>query len=274
MVCENIKYPYIIFKLANSFYCVNSSHVSTIVQLPHLDKIPAAPANVAGMFRYRDRVIQVLDLRITFGFKSMAEEYHEFEDMIEARKQDHIRWVNELERAVMAGEKFTLGKDPHQCAFGQWYDRFTSENSMINFHLRKIDEPHQKLHAAAHEIENCQGGSDGVCQAGECQRAILDQVKNHYMPAVLQLLDETKNVFQNSMYREMVLLLDGTKWGIAVDEIIGVEELTVIDQREKNLVGQTSFVLNVLERDKQDGLIFELNIDALSGKMKEYEKLL
>ena len=90
----------------------------------------------------------------------------------------------------------------------------------------------------------------------------------------MKLLDETKDVFRSSVYKEMVLLLDGTKWGIVVDEIISVENLTVIEQKENHVVGQTSFIRNVLEREKQDGLIFELNIDALTNHMMGYKKAL
>ena len=102
----------------------------------------------------------------------------------------------------------------------------------------------------------------------------LEDVKQNYMPAILKLLDETKDVFRSSVYKEMVLLLDGTKWGIVVDEIISVENLTVIEQKENHVVGQTSFIRNVLEREKQDGLIFELNIDALTNHMMGYKKAL
>ena len=66
----------------------------------------------------------------------------------------------------------------------------------------------------------------------KCRNHILEDVKQNYMPAILKLLDETKDVFRSSVYKEMVLLLDGTKWGIVVDEIISVENLTVIEQKE------------------------------------------
>lgn len=269
---EEIKYPYIVFKIADSYYCVSSGYISTIVQLPQYDKIPAAPANVTGMFRYRGQVIQMLDLRLTFGFKSLKEECREFEQMIDARKQDHIKWVNELERTTQSGDVFLLGRDPHQCALGRWYDNFTSENNLVNFHLRKIDDPHKMLHKAASEMDRCKEESGNTCQLGACQNDVMEKVKHEYMPSILQLLDETKDVFRSSMYREMVLLLDGTKWGIVVDEIVAVEHLDIIDQREEHLVGQTSFISNVLEGEKREDLIFELNIDALTNKMKEYEQ--
>lgn len=274
MMEEDIKYPYIVFKIAESSYCINSRYISTIVQLPHYDKIPAAPANVTGMFRHRDKVIQMLDLRTTFGFKTMSEECQEFEAMIDARKQDHVKWVNELERTIETGEAFKLAKDPHQCALGKWYDQFTCDNSAVLFHLRKIEEPHKKLHHAADEAENCK--KDCALQDEEdCEKKVLHCVKEECMPTILGLLDETKKIFHSSIYREMVLLLDGVNWGIVVDEIVGVQELDVIEQRDqRRVVNQASYIRNVLEDQSQSGLIFELNVDTLFKQLEEYEKVL
>lgn len=269
---EEIKYPYIVFKIMESFYCINSRHVSTIVQLPRYDKVPAAPPNVTGMFRYRDQVTQMLDLRKTFGFQSMAEECEKFEAMIEARKKDHVNWVNELERSLASGEPFQLAKNPHECALGRWYDQFSTENQAVQFHLRKIEEPHYRLHHAAEEAERCQKKCD-ACNRDECLKDILRRVKEECMPTILGLLDETKKIFQSSIYREMVLLLDGMKWGIVVDEIVGVQELEVIETRDAaSGIDGGSYVLNVLEGENRSDLIFELNVGKLFHQMKEYEK--
>lgn len=192
---EEIKYPYIVFKIEESYYCINSRYIATIVQLPHYDRIPAAPANVTGMFRYRDQVIQMLDLRKTFGFQTMAEECKAFEDMIDARKQEHIRWVNELERTLASGEPFQLAKNPHMCALGKWYDQYTadnnSKNSSVLFHLRKIEEPHERLHHAAEEAELCRKECD-ICRREECLSKALRCAKEECMPVILELLDEQK----------------------------------------------------------------------------------
>ena len=271
---EEIKYPYIVFKIADSLYCINSRYISTIVQLPHYDKIPASPPNVKGMFRHRDKVIQMLDLRATFGFKTMAEECQEFESMIDARKQDHINWVNELERTIETGEPFQLAKDPHKCALGRWYDHFETDNNAVRFQLHKIEEPHKRLHYAAEDADQCEKDC-ALDEVADCQEQVLHCVKDECMPTILNLLDETKKIFNSSIYREMVLLLDGRKWGIVVDEIIGVQELTVIDQRDrKRVVNQSSYILNVLEDQNHSGLIFELNVSALFHQLEEYEKVL
>jgi chemoreceptor zinc-binding protein len=44
--------------------------------------------------------------------------------MIDERKNDHIHWVNEFERSIKNDEQINLNTDPHECAFGKWYDNF------------------------------------------------------------------------------------------------------------------------------------------------------
>ncbi|WP_124066808.1 chemotaxis protein CheW [Clostridium sp. E02] len=268
---NGIKYPYILFKIADSTYCINSKHIATIVQLPEYSEIPSSPDNVTGMFKYRDRVIQMLDLRITLGLKPISEECKEFEQMIDARKQDHIQWVKELERFINEGGSFNLAKDPHQCALGKWYDSFTTDNAAVIHHLKKIEEPHCKLHKAAEEAEMCMKNCK-ECQREECLFVILSKVKNESMPTILKLLDQTKELFQSTLFKEMVLILDDTNWGIVVDEILAVEDLNILSYREKEpIVEHCSYINRVMEREKEKGLIFELNIDNLSAKLLDLE---
>lgn len=268
---NGIKYPYILFKIADSTYCINSKYIATIVQLPEYSEIPASPDNVTGMFKYRDRVIQMLDLRITLGLKPISEEYKEFEQMIDARKQDHIQWVKELERFINEGGSFNLAKDPHQCALGKWYDNFTTDNSAVIHHLKKLEEPHYKLHKAAEEAELCKKNCE-ECEREECLFTILSKVKNESMPTILKLLDHTKELFQLTLFKEMVLIMDDTNWGIVVDEILAVEDLNILSDRDKEpIVEHCSYINRVMEREKEKGLIFELNIDNLSEKLLDLE---
>ena len=268
---KEIKCPYIIFKIAGSLYCINSKYISTILQLPEYTTIPAAPANVTGMFKYRNQVINMMDLRITFGLKPIVEECKDFEQMIDARKQDHINWVNELERYIKEGGSFTLAKDSHQCAFGKWYDNFTTDNQSIVNHLKKIEEPHEKLHKAAAEAEDCKRDCEN-CQESECLQTVLKRVKGESMPVILKLLDQTKDLFRSTIYKEMVLILDGIQWGMVVDEIVAVEDLDIISERHEDpMVNHCSYLGRVMESEKREGLIFELNPETLMAKFRDLE---
>ena len=150
---KETKYPYVLFHINGSLYCLNSQYLSKIRPMPDYEKIPKAPASIMGMFRQDDRIVTLMDLRTELGYRSMSSECMEFEEMIDARKQDHLNWLSELERCIQKDEPFLLAKDPHQCAFGRWYYNFHTDNQAVAFHLRKIEEPHRKLHEAAIEVE-------------------------------------------------------------------------------------------------------------------------
>ena len=101
---------------------------------------------------------------------------------------------------------------------------------------------------------------------------ILKRVKEESMPTILNLLDQTKELFRSTIYKEMVLILDGIRWGIVVDEIVSVEELDTIAGRDQDpMVCHCSYINQVMESPKSEGLIFELNTKSLSAKLKELE---
>ncbi len=266
---KSIHYPYIVFKIAGDVYCISSKHISTLEQMPEYSKMPAVPANVMGMFQYRDSAIQLLDLRTTLGMKSTAQEYEEFSAMIDLRKQDHIHWVQELERTSILEEPFVLGRNPHECAFGRWYDSFQTDNYTVALHLKSIDEPHKQLHAAADEIDKLQQNPKSQ-ERDEAIKAIVERVKGEHMPTVLSLLEEMKEVFRTMVYREMVLLLDGTKWGIVVDEVIAVDDLETIEWKEMKAMQDEAayYIGGVKQSDKVKGIIFEVNVDTLFQELK------
>ena len=92
------------------------------------------------------------------------------------------------------------------------------------------------------------------------------------MPVILKLLDQTKDLFRSTIYKEMVLILDGLTWGIVVDEIVSVEDLEVIAEcQQEPIVNRSSFIGNVMESSRQEGLIFELDIQNLIMKLAELE---
>lgn len=223
---EEIEFPWLIFKLQNEYYTFNSQLVSGIMTLPkEIISMPKAPAHVRGVFELRGEIIPLIDLRVLFGMKSLLTEYHEFADMLEQRKQDHIRWVKELKASADEKRAFTLATDPHECAFGKWYYNFRSELHSVNHHLGKIEEPHKKLHEAALEVQNCQQNCDS-CERKECLKEIFRRLSEDYVPKILSLLEESKEAFKDD-FREMVVVLDKDKqkFGIIADEIVSVENL-------------------------------------------------
>lgn len=230
---EKIEFPWLIFKLNNEYYTFNTQLVSGIMTLPsEIISMPKAPAHIRGVFELRGEIIPLVDLRVLFGMKSLLTEYHEFVDMLEQRRQDHIHWVEELKASAAEKRPFTLATNPHECAFGKWYYNFQSDLHSVNHHLRKIEEPHKKLHEAAIEVQNCQQNCES-CERKECLKEIFKRLSEDYVPKILSLLEEAKEAFKDD-YREMVVVVkkNNQKFGVITDEIVSVENLENVSTKE------------------------------------------
>ena len=259
---KEVSCPSIVFKVRHGYYSINSTNISSIMRLPEYQTIPNAPDSITGIFLYRGASIPMLDMRTVFGVPSLQDEYKEFSAMLEARKQDHINWVDTLNRSVEQNEKFTLATDPHKCAFGKWYDSYKPESHIIAHHMRKIDEPHRKLHQAALDIEECNKECHN-CDREECLKSVMDRAEKEYMPMVLSLLDEAIILFRSEVYHEMVLILgnqEEQQIGIVVDEVLSVEDLNKIsDNHQLEQFQRNGYITGVASSQRIPGMILELD---------------
>lgn len=240
-ITEDAHFPWLQFRLKGQNYAINSRSIVNISTLPDdLCPMPNAPAYMQGYFYLRDRIVPLYDLRTLFGLCTLKDEYLNFTEMLEQRKQDHLHWTAELKNSIAENRSFSLTTDPHQCAFGKWYDSFTSDSDTINHHLRKIDEPHKNLHHAADDVMHCNQEHEN-CKRSECLKNVLGRLENEYVPKIVGLLDEAKEIFQSS-YREMVVVIerDDVLLGLMVDEVLSVEVITPEQRSQLPSVGQTS----------------------------------
>ena len=262
----SVNMPWLILKLQESYFAINSRDVTGIFRVEEdVVPVPDSKKNMRGIINMRGDVIPVMELRAMLGMISFAEEHKNFSDMLEMRKCDHVNWVEELKRCVEQGIEFTLTTNPHMCAFGKWYDNYKTTNPTIDFHLKKLNEPHCKVHETAIDIYSC----NDIKDEQERKQKISDLLKQEttvYMPKIMNLIDETKEVIESS-YKEMcVVIKDSTSTlGLLVDEVVSVEDLEFIDNVNgiKSTSQQTSFVESIAQRITTKQHILVLNKEAL-----------
>lgn len=255
-----IVYPSIIFRLKDDYYSVSSESVQTIMQMPAFKKIPNSDPMITGIFMLRDVTVPLLDMRVAFEMKTINDEYKEFCEMIDLRKQDHVIWVDELRRCTATGSKFTLAKDAHKCEFGRWYDSYDTEHNIVLSHLHQIEIPHHRLHNSANVIEEmlAQDNQEGI-------KEVMAKIDNDYMPKILNLLEETKQIYREA-YREMVLVLTGRSKsiGLIVDEVMAVEVLGDVsgDDAVRRL-NNTRYISGVKKSEKINEIIMDIDANRL-----------
>lgn len=262
---DEIEYPWLVFKIGHNLYTVNSKIITSIVMLPeHITKVPNVPEYILGLIHLRGNVIPLVDLRSLFNMKTVRKEYSDFIEMIDARKQDHIHWVEELERSIENDQDFKLTTDPHKCTFGKWYDSFSSDIEAVNFHLRKLDEPHKKIHKAAEDVKNCSKDCDN-CEREVCLKNIMNETKEVNMPLMLKLLDDVKDIFALN-YKEMVIVLENSNslMGIMVDEVLSVEDINSFEETDEIMkVYRDKYVKGVAKSKKSEEILLILDDEKI-----------
>jgi chemotaxis signal transduction protein len=254
----------VLVNICGQKYAINSEHIISIISMQEYSPIPGAPKEILGVMNFRGNATPIIDLRTLFNRPTIKEEFEQFKMMIDERKSDHVNWIEKLEESVDTGEEFTLATDPHKCAFGKWFYSFKTENLTVQHHLRKIEEPHRKLHEVALEIQTCKQHENESDRMG-CMHQRLERAKDEYMRQILGLLDETKDVFQ-SLYREMLLVLeiDQRQMAAVIDEVLSVEELLQVSSSCNTLSFlHSDYICNVMRQKNSDELILELNAEKL-----------
>lgn len=212
---------WVLFLLGDQQYGLSIKNLEQMVVLEDILQPPTYQDYLRGIINIRGQTVPVLDLRQRLGMRSSETESSEFLQLIAQRKQDHINWLEELYRCVDEERKFTLATDPHQCAFGRWYDTYETSNPVLSFHLKKFDAPHQRIHGIAQKV-------DALVVNGKKQEAhdLIQQTRNTDLAEMIQLFDEVGQVLKAAR-REIVLVnaLLGERCGFLVDEVCAVRDV-------------------------------------------------
>ena len=254
--------PLIVFKVGQMTCAVDGASVISIQRMEEFTLTPHSPDEIFGSINFRNKVIPILDLRTIFGLPTRMKEYSDFIKMLDQRKQDHINWVSTLKESVKNNMHFPLATNPHQCAFGKWYDKYDNPNKKIMFHLERIRDPHNKLHYAALDVAKIQEKDCSEDEKKAQIQEILRQAENEYMATVVGLLDSAKTIFKDIYQTMLIVLEDKEQIAVAVDEVVAVtnlEEVTV----EKQSLMCGSMVQRFLKGKSDDDIIYHLSHDAL-----------
>ncbi len=258
---ENSELPWLIFTLNGNAYAVNSKYVNGIEMLPDvITPLPYSPDIYRGLVERRGEVYPLLDMRRVFKFPSIDDETAAFKEMMEQRKNDHTKWIKALDNCVKTGEKFSLATDPHKCAFGIWYDNFSTDSHSAGMHLKKVEEPHRLLHESAPIILEAVHNGDT-----EKAERLMKKLWEDYYPNVIAVLDNAENVYRSTFREIVVVLADGEQMmGLLVDEVLAVDKIEPVNGSNKiNLLMQSKYFDSTARSDKVDLEILIINENEL-----------
>jgi len=195
------------FWISDTLYAIDISKVLTISQdMVNIQSVPAKAKGLVGMVEFQDHAVPVLDFANLLNFPSGIENNKELVNLLNEREKDHVDWVSALEDSLTNDAPFTKAKDPHRCAFGQWYDNFSSRDETLMEILSEFDKPHKQIHALADKLLNMK-------QDGERDKAIetLQYERNVTLKRLLKRFEQARTHLTESA-RQVLLYIteDGT----------------------------------------------------------------
>jgi len=209
---------WVIFKLAGEVYGLPVTSVKEMTRLNRINQIPNLPNFILGTMLLRDRVVPIIDLRLRLGLPSLEEEKSSIIQLLREREEDHVRWLAELEASIREKRPFNLARDPRQCAFGRWYDRFRTQDLVLAGELKKFEQPHQAVHAVADEALELE--NHGRTEAAQ---ELISGTRNTVLAEMIRLFEQTRRVIAERTFQIAVMVEDRDRLvGLTVDEILSV----------------------------------------------------
>ncbi|MGE5498057.1 MAG: chemotaxis protein CheW [Syntrophothermus sp.] len=218
---ENTKLPYVICRVKKQLIGISTEYVKELVHLPNITPLPNMPPEIRGIINSRGSVIHVHDLRMRLNMEPSTKELNDLIQLLHEREQDHKNWLNELEQSTKDNRPFKLTTDPHKCAFGKWYNSFTTSNFILSAQLEKFDAPHKTIHSIAIDVEKMKaaGNFEGAF-------AIIEKTRETELKLMVSLFEETRQLLVKT-HREMAVILEvnGKSSALAVDQVVSVEPI-------------------------------------------------
>ena len=252
---EQEELPYVIMELAECKYGLSSGHVREMLVLPEITPMQKVSEYIRGVINLRGKVVPVVDLRVRLGLPPFATESAGLIDMLKEREQEHVKWVDELEASVKEDREFKGEKDPTRCAFGQWYQQFTSNNQLLSMQLKKFDAPHRTIHNLAHHVAELRAANDHE-QAAE----VVKNARDRELAELQHLFETTYRLVEESS-REIALVLEqaGRLFAISVDAVATVERIRPETIEEPPPLprgsGEESPVVKLARRSRDDEVV-------------------
>ncbi len=255
--------PYVVFKVGETTCAVSALTVNTMTELPPVVSLPKAPPHLRGMVELRGSLHRLTDLRVVLGYAPLEEIRSELLAMLEARKADHVRWIEELKKSIEESREFSLQLDPRLCAFGKWYYSYTPPAEWVKSTLREFEAPHNAIHRLASEVRELQAEgrkSDALL--------VLERAKHGQLNLLLRLFDLLGQQLSDAM-REICILLEygGQMTAFSVENVESIEHFAPNSfQRPSGSTAiDSKLVLGYATNPRDGSVVTILNVEALVG---------
>ncbi|MCL4220885.1 MAG: chemotaxis protein CheW [Phycisphaerales bacterium] len=265
---------YLVFEVAGESFAVPAKAVVRLLQYdPKSLRRPfGGESSILGFLPQAGAIIPALDLRLTLGFTSVEQETKTVVETLSARERDHVAWLDELQASVKEGREFRLTTNPHECAFGKWYDAlkadaaalhsFVNGNSALQSIFVAFDEPHRKIHNVAVEVRKLVVNKR-VTEAMD----VIEHAKYGVLRTMVDLFSRARNLI-SSQRRTLLLVLEHERdhMGLLIDRVLALRMIG--PEHLQNLSVKTGLVSQMAIMNNTEKPAALIDVAALFGQAK------
>jgi len=167
---------------------------------------------------YREEMIPWQPLWGLLGEASLYEELDTLAETLPLRRQDHIAWMDALEYSLRYDAPFDKARNPHECAFGRWYDAYHPENEWLKLHLTLFESPHSRIHTLADKLLK-------LAATGQQEQALtlFYEEKADTLAHLLHLFDLLQGLLPRLKRTVALIVIDGSsKYALGLDKVVGI----------------------------------------------------
>lgn len=267
---------FLVFEVASEVFAVPGRNVVRLLQYDSkaLRRPFGGHSALLGFLPQGESIIPVMDLRLTLGFASAEQEAKTTLETLSARERDHVAWLDELQASVKEGREFRLTTNPHECAFGKWYDAlkgdatalhsFVGGNSALQSVFTAFDEPHRKIHGVAVEARKLV-----LDKRLDDALDLIEHTRFGVLRTMIDLFARARGLI-SSQRRTLLLVLEHDRdcMGVLIDR---VQALRMIGQQQvQNLSVKSDLVSQMALLNNSEKPAAMLDVQALFDAAKSH----
>lgn len=252
---------YFVFSAKEYLLALPFYDIIQIVDTPVGTSVPNMPNFLRGVIDIMGEALPLIDTRSKLSVQSRQEEVTEFVKVFMMRKQDHLNWITKLKNAVNNDEEITVEKNPHNCAFGKWYETYKPNTLALASYMSRFDVPHKAIHHLAVQAEE-------MMQAGQKEQAkvLIQTAEDNELINLIKLFDGFEEQMRLS-YQEyaVVVVHNGRKYSLSVDSIKYFERMDEIVSNVPLLANIDKKMIHGIGRKKIGDITEDIIILNLAG---------
>ncbi len=211
------------FVLRDTRYAIPIAQVRYIEQDPReSSRVDSDDGQHREVTTYLNQVVPIVDFAHLVQLQPAYEENFKLIETLELREQDHVNWLDALEDSILHNTPFTKATDPHQCAFGQWYDKFEPEDELLQDIMADFDAPHKRIHGLATRLLSL--AKSDKDQAIE----ILEKERNFTLAKLMELFDIARDRLR-SITRPVLVFVDKSDGALLAIRLDAIEDIETFD---------------------------------------------